>query len=74
MDEVRIFECLTSGWANDDVGLLFLLEKVAECGNIMRLGASLPMVVGRQTGTRPQVIARFQNWVVMIGFDDGKSW
>ena len=56
-DEVPIFERLTAGWVNDNVGLFFLLEKVAERGNITRLGAGLPTVVGRQTGTRPQVIA-----------------
>ena len=40
MDEVTIFERLTSGWVDDDVGLFLLLEKVAECGDIMRLGAT----------------------------------
>ena len=53
-----IFKCLTSGWVNDDVVWFLLLEKVADPGDITRLGAGLPMVVGRRTGTRPQVIAR----------------
>ena len=74
MDEVPIFERLTAGWVNDDVGLLFLLEKVSEGGNITRLGAGLSAVVGIRTGTRPQVIARFQNWVLTVRFDDGRSW
>ena len=52
-----IFERLISGWVDDKVGLFFLLEKVAERGNITRLGAALPTVVGRQKGMRPQVIA-----------------
>ena len=58
MDEVPIFERLTDGWFNDDIGLFFLLEKVAECGNITRLGAGLTKVVWRRTGTRLQVIER----------------
>ena len=51
-----IFERLTAGWFDDDIGLLFFLEKVAEVGNITRLGAAFPTVVGRRMGTRPQVI------------------
>ena len=39
-DEVTIFERLTAGWVDDDVGLFLLLEKVAECDDIMRLGAT----------------------------------
>ena len=66
-DEVPIFERLTAGWVDDDVGLFFLLDKVAERGNITRLGAVLTKVVWRLTGTRPQVIAQLQNWVVMVG-------
>ena len=54
---MSIFEHLNAGWVYNDVGLLFLLEKVAEGGNITRLGAAFPTVVGRQTVTRPQVIA-----------------
>ena len=57
MDEVPTFERLTAGWVDDDIGLFFLLEKVAEGGNITRLGAALPKVVGRRTRMRPQVIA-----------------
>ena len=56
MDGVPIFERLTAGWVDDDVDLFFLLEKVAEGGDITRLGAALPTVVGRRTGTRLQVI------------------
>ena len=56
VDEVPIFECLTAGWVNDDVGLLFLMDKVAEGGDIMRLCAALPEVVRIWTGTRSQVI------------------
>ena len=56
MDEVPIFKRLTAGWVDDDIGLFFLLEKVADGGNITRLGAALPTVVGRRMGTRPQVI------------------
>ena len=69
-----IFERLTIGWVNEDVGLLFLLYQVVERGNITWLGAGLPTVVGRRTGIWPQVIAGFQNWVVTVGFDDGRSW
>ena len=57
MDEVPIFEGLTTGWVDDNVVLFFLLEKVAEGGNITRLGDGLPTVVGKRKGTRPQVIA-----------------
>ena len=67
-----LFERLTVGWVDDNVGLFFLLDKVAERGDITRLGAGLPTVVGRRTGKRPQVIAQLQNWVVMVGFDDGR--
>ena len=52
-----IFEHLTAGWVNDDVGLFLFLEKWAECGDITRLGAALPTVVGRWMGMRTQVIA-----------------
>ena len=52
MDEVPIFERLTAVWFDDNVGLFFLLEKVAERGNITRLGSRLPTVVERRTGTR----------------------
>ena len=69
-----IFERLTAGWVNENVVLFLLLEKVAESGDITRLGDGLPTVVGRRTGTRLQVIARFQNWVVTVGFDYGRSW
>ena len=68
-----IFERLTAGWVNDDVGLFFLLEQLAKSGDITRLGAGLPAVGGRRTGTWPQVIARLQNWFVAVGFDDGRS-
>ena len=61
MDEVPIFERLTAGWVNANVGLLFLLEKVAERGDITRLGAGLPTVVGMRTETRLKVMARLQN-------------
>ena len=74
MDEVPIFERLTAGWIDDDVGLFFLLEKVAERSNIIRLDAALLTVVRIRTGTRPHVIAQLQNWVVMVGFDDGRCW
>ena len=57
MDEVPIFKRLTAGRVDDDIGLYFLLEKVADGGNITRLGAALPTVVGIQTGMRPHVIA-----------------
>ena len=52
-DEVSIFERLTAGWVDDDVRLLFLLENVAEGGNITRLGAALPTVVGTRMGKSP---------------------
>ena len=74
MDEVPIFERLTDVWFDDDVGLFLLLEKVAERCDVTRLVAGLPTVVGIRTGTRPQVIARLQNWVVMVGFNDGSCW
>ena len=51
-----IFERLTAGWVDDDVGLFFFMNKVAEGGDIMRLGAAFPTVVRIWTGTRPQVI------------------
>ena len=51
-DEVPIFECLDAGWVDDNVGLLFLMDKVAEDGDITRLCAALPEVVRRWTGTR----------------------
>ena len=57
MDEVLIFKRLTAGWVNEEVGLLFLLEKVAEGGDITRLGAAFPTVVRRRTGMRTQVLA-----------------
>ena len=57
MGEVPIFERLTAGWVDDEVGLFLLLGKVAERGDITGLGAALPTVVGRRTGTKPHVIA-----------------
>ena len=39
-DEVPIFECLDAGWVDDDVGLFFLMDRVAEGGNITRLDAA----------------------------------
>ena len=56
-DEVPIFEGLTTGWVDDDVGLFFLMDKLAEGGDITRLCAALPAVVRRWTGTRSQVIS-----------------
>ena len=47
MDEVPIFEGLTAGWVDDNVVLFFLLEKVAEGGDMVQLGAALPTGVGR---------------------------
>ena len=47
MDEVPIFECLAAGWVNEDVGLFFLMDKVAEGGDIMWLCDALPAVVRR---------------------------
>ena len=73
-DEVPIFERLTAGWVNDNVGLFFLLDKVAERGNIMRLGDGSPTVGQRRTGMWPQVIVQLQNWVVMVRFYDGRFW
>ena len=55
--EVPMFECLNAGWVDDDVGLLFLMDKVSEGGNITRLRADLPAIVRRWTGTRSQVIS-----------------
>ena len=69
-----IFERLTAGWVNDDVGLFFLLEQVDKCGDIMRLGTGFPTVGGIRMGTWPQVIVRLQKWIVSVGFDDGRSW
>ena len=54
---MSIFESLTAGWVDDKVVLFFSLDKLAEDGNVMRLGSALPIVVGRRTGMRPQVIA-----------------
>ena len=57
MDELPIFERLTTSWVDEDVGLFFLLEKVSEGGDVTRLGAALSTVVGRRMGTRLQMIA-----------------
>ena len=69
-----IFKGLTNGMVDDDVGFFFLVDKVAVGGDITRLGAASPTVVRRRTGTRPQVISWLQNWVVTVGFDDGRCW
>ena len=61
MDEVPIFERLTAGWVNDDAGLFFLLEKVAERDDISQLGAGLSTVGWIRTGTWLQVIVLLQN-------------
>ena len=50
MDEVPILEGLTNGWVNDNVGLFFLLEQVAECGNITWLGAACQWLEGDGRG------------------------
>ena len=50
-DKVPILECLVVGWVEDDVGLFFLMYKVAEGGDIPRLCAALPAVVQRWTGS-----------------------
>ena len=50
-DKVPIFECLAAGWVDDEVGLLFLLDKVAEAGNIPWLCTALSEVVRRWTGS-----------------------
>ena len=42
-----IFECLATGWVDDDVGLFFLADKVVEGGYITGLCAALPAVVRR---------------------------
>ena len=68
-----IFESLTAGWINDNVGLFFLLKQFAERGNIMRLGGGLPTVVGIRTGTWPKVITRLKDWVVAVRLDNGRS-
>ena len=47
-----IFECLAAGWVDDDVGFFFLMDKVAEGGDISRLCAALPVVVRRWMGSR----------------------
>ena len=49
--EVPIFQCLATGWVNDHVGFFFLMDKVAEGGDIPRLCAALPAVVRRWTGS-----------------------
>ena len=51
-DEVPIFECVSAGLVDDDVCLFFLMDKVAEGGNITWLCAALRAVVRRWTGTR----------------------
>ena len=68
-----IFERLTAGWFNDNVGLLLLLEQLAERGEITRLGAGLLTVGVRQTGMWPKVITQLINWVIAVGFDNGRS-
>ena len=57
MDKAPIFEHLTAGWVDDNVGLFFLLNKLAEVVNITQFGAALPTVLGRRKGTRQHVIA-----------------
>ena len=56
-----ILEQLTAGYVNDNVGLFLLSEKLAESGDIMRLGAGLATVGGRRTGTWPKVITRLKD-------------
>ena len=51
-----IFEGVTAGWVDDDVGLLLFMDKVAEGGDIMGLCDALPAVVRKRTGTKSQVI------------------
>ena len=46
-----IFECLAAGWVDDDVDLFFLMDRVAEGGNIPRFFAALPAVVRIWTGS-----------------------
>ena len=68
-----ILELLTAGWVNDNVGLFFLSENLAERGDMMRLGAGLVTVWGGRTGMWPKVITRLKDWVVAVGFDNGRS-
>ena len=49
-DEVPIFKCLAAGWVDDDVGLFFLMDYVAEGGYIQWLCSAFPAVVGSLTG------------------------
>ena len=74
MYDVPIFERLTTGWVNDNIGLFFLLEQFYESGNITLLGSGLPMVGGRRTGMWPKVIGQLKNWVFTLGFDNGRCW
>ena len=50
-DEVPTFECLDAGWVDDDIGLFFFMDKVAEGGDITQLCAPLPAIVRRWTGS-----------------------
>ena len=68
-----ILEQLTAGWVNDNVGLFFLSEQLAERADITQLGAGLVTVGGRRTGTLSKVITKLKDWVVAVGFDDGRS-
>ena len=45
-------EFLATGWVDGNVGLFFLMDKVAEGSDITRLRDALPAVVRRWTGTR----------------------
>ena len=51
MNEVQIFECLDAGWVDEDVGLFFFMDKLAEGDDIPLLCAALSAVVRRWTGS-----------------------
>ena len=61
MDEVPIFEGLAAGWVDDDVGLFFLLDKVAEGGDITRSCAALSIKKNKPTESSTQPAAMHSN-------------
>ena len=46
---------------------------MAERGAITLLGAGVTTVVGRLTGSWPKAITLLINWVIVVGFDNGRS-
>ena len=69
---MTILKRLTDVWVNEKVGFFFLSENLAERGDKTRLGAGMEMVGGRRKGMWTKVITRMKDWVVAVGFDNGR--